>query len=187
MKRRSLPEINTGSMADIAFLLLIFFLIATTMETDLGIMRKLPPLEGEITPVQVNNRNSLVVLINRDNKLMVDGNEVDIGELRQVAEEFIVNRDNKSDLPELKLEHFGDLGDILVTPFHVISIKSDRGTTYETYIAVQNEIVAAYSQLRDNLAYDRFGIHYSKLDAEMQESIAKVYPMRISEAEPNFQ
>ena len=102
MARRALQEINAGSMADIAFLLLIFFLVSTTMDTDKGIIRILPPIPDEETKqeeVKVKERNIFVVLVNRNNQLLVEGEPLDIKDLRKKAKEFIVNPYDDPDLP----------------------------------------------------------------------------------------
>ena len=186
MRRIRVQEISMGSMADIAFLLLIFFLVATTMETDKGILRKLPPLP--VTPsdsTKVRDRNILVVLINRNNKIMVEGEELDIGELRSTVKEFILNPDNKNDLPVIENIEVDYFGIVPVTTKHVVSLRSDRGTTYEMYIAVQNEIVAAYNELRNRLAMQKWNVKFEDLPDDKKEAITTIYPMKISEAEPN--
>jgi biopolymer transport protein ExbD len=185
MARRNLTEINAGSMADIAFLLLIFFLVSTTMETDKGIMRILPPFDGVITTTPVKDRNILTVLINRQNKLLVEGEELELRELRMKAREFIRNNENKPSLPVRSTVSFPYFGDIMVTPGHVISLRNDRGTSYEMYLAVQNELVAAYNELREETARNKWGCAYSNLPDDKQKVIASIFPMKISEAEPN--
>lgn len=185
MKKRSISEINAGSMADIAFLLLIFFLVSTTMETDKGIMRTLPPFDGTITTAPVKKRNILLVWINRDNKLMVKGEEILLAELKTKTKEFILNSENLSELPFKKAKTFDYFGELMITPDHVISLRSDRGTNYEMYIGVQNELVAAYNELRDEASKDKWGIDYSQLAEEKQKVVASIYPMKISEADPN--
>ena len=174
-----------GSMADIAFLLLIFFLVATTMETDQGILRKLPPLI-KTPPVNHHNRDILVVLINRNDKLMVENKETDISDLRKIAREFIANQDNSDDLPELVETQIKYFGNIRITKKHVISLRSDRGTSYKTYIAVQNELVAAYNELREELAQHKWNTSFSSLSDDQKKAVTKIYPMNISEAEPNY-
>ena len=183
--RRSLnTEFSMSSMADIAFLLLIFFLVATTMEVDQGIIRKLPPMLVS-DPVTFHERDILEVLINRDNKLMVEGEETDIAELRALAKEFIANPANESHLPEKVSLHIDHFGDVKVTKKHVISLRSDRGTSYDMYIAVQNELVGAYNELREELAQSRWNLPFLSLYEERKAAIAVIYPMKISEAEPN--
>lgn len=185
MKKRSISEINAGSMADIAFLLLIFFLVSTTIETDKGIMRSLPPFDGVINTAPVHQRNILLVWINRDNKLMVEGKEIQMNELRTKAREFILNAGNLDNLPLKVFKSFEYFGELMVTTDHVISLRSDRGTSYEMYIGVQNELVAAYNELRDEASQNQWGIGYCNLTKNKQKVVASIYPMKISEAEPN--
>jgi biopolymer transport protein ExbD len=188
-KRRALQEINAGSMADIAFQLLIFFLVATTLDTDTGIFRKLPPMpedEPKEEQVEIKERNIFVVLVNKDNQLLVENELMNIRDLREAAKEFIANPANKSDLPERIMEDIPPFGEIPVTKYHVISLQNDRGTSYGTYIAVQNELTAAYNELRDELSISKFGMRYDDLKEEdpRREAIEKVYPLKISEAVP---
>jgi biopolymer transport protein ExbD len=190
--KRQIQEINAGSMADIAFLLLIFFLVSTTMDTDMGILRQLPPMPEEETPdeeVEVRERNIFVVLVNRDNQLLVEGEVMDIKNLRDAAKEFIVNPYNDPDLPVKELVDVEYFGPMELTPKHVISIQNDRGTSYEMYIAVQNEIAAAYSELRDEFAMRKFGMKFDDLKGEEYEAKKEIiedviYKNRVSEAEP---
>jgi biopolymer transport protein ExbD len=185
MRRRMTQEISMGSMADIAFLLLIFFLVATTMDADKGIMRKLPPIVTS-EPINFHERDILVVLINRDDKLMVEGKETDLRHLREIAMEFIVNPLNLNNLPELVEIQVNYFGKVRVTKKHVISLRSDRGTSYKMYIAVQNELVAAYNELREELAQKKWQTTFSSLTNDQKKAITTIYPMKISEAEPNY-
>lgn len=182
---REVPEINAGSMADIAFLLLIFFLVATTMNVDSGLSRKLPPWIDETTekPPEIKRRNIFTVLINSNNQLLVQGEWGDINQLRKKAKEFIVNVNDNPDLPEKELKTVPLFGSYPVSK-QVISLQNDRGTKYETYLKTQNELVAAYNELRDELAQKKFGKPFSKLNQEQQDAISQIYPQRISEAEP---
>lgn len=187
MAKRELQEINAGSMADIAFLLLIFFLVTTTMDTDSGIVRKLPPMpepNSEQEDIQIKERNIFVVLVNRNDQLMVEGEQMNIKDLREAAKEFIENPANEANLPAKEAVTYDFLGTLEVTKKHVISLQSDNGTSYKTYIAVQNELAAAYNELRDELSLSRFSKKFDDLDKEHQDVIEDVYPMKISEAEP---
>jgi biopolymer transport protein ExbD len=187
-RRRELQEINAGSMADIAFQLLIFFLVATTMDTDSGIFRKLPPMpeEEQKEEKEIKDRNIFVVLVNKDNQLLVENELMDIRNLREAAKEFIANPANKDDLPERVPEEINHFGLIPVTKYHVISLQNDRGTSYGTYIAVQNELTAAYNELRNELSITKFGIRYDDLkeDDDRKDAVEDVYPLKISEAVP---
>ena len=187
---RELQEINAGSMADIAFLLLIFFLVTTTMDVDTGIARKLPPMPEDKQiedDSQIHARNIYVVLVNSNNQLLVEGVPMDISQLKDGAKDFIDNNGlnpELSDNPEKA----------------IISLQNDRLTEYGTYIAVQNELVAAYNQLRNREAQRLYGRDFTEmndtyLDPKTSdaikddlkpklERIQKMYPQKLSEAEP---
>lgn len=194
MAKRGLPEINASSQADIAFLLLIFYLVTTTMDTDFGLNRKLPPpLPPDMPePPPIKQRNVFVVLANKNDQLLVEGDIMDVTELKESAKEFIANPYNKEDLPEKKpvvVDYFGEYP----VSKQVISLQNDRGTSYNLYIQVQNELASAYNELRNELAYEKFGKSYDQLKEEakdneeankMLKAIRKIYPQRISEAEP---
>jgi biopolymer transport protein ExbD len=181
---REVPEINAGSMADIAFLLLIFFLVTVTMDVDTGITRKLPPPVTDNEVIDFNQRNIFEVLINSTNQLMVEGKPGNIATLKDDTKHFFLNPDNDPNLPEKKLEQIDLMGNVYVSK-GVISLKNDRGTSYEMYIKVQNELTKAFQEMRDELAAEKFGTRYDKLvDPQKQEAVQAVIPMAISEAEP---
>ncbi|HPE43111.1 MAG TPA: biopolymer transporter ExbD, partial [Bacteroidales bacterium] len=180
------PEINAGSMADIAFLLLIFFLVTTTMDVDTGITRRLPPpVEDPEEDIKIKERNILNVLVNKNDRLLVDGKIGDISTLKDVAKKFMIPvfPDNP-DYPETELKTIDLLGEIH-TSKGVISLKNDRGTSYEMYIMVQNELARAFNELKDEMAQKHFGTRYSRLINEDEiKAINEAVPVRISEAEP---
>ncbi len=176
-------------MADISFLLLIFFLVSTSMSTDKGLARKLPaPIppdqEMEEKDVEINKRNIMMVLINSSDLLMVNGEVLPVSQLKDKAKEFIANPNNSENLPVKKLENIQFFGDVMITKDHVISLQNDRGTSYQAYIDVQNELMKAYNELRNELAKNKFGVAYTDLDEDRQQAVQKYYPQRISEAEP---
>ena len=185
-------EIAAGPMADIAFLLLIFFLVATTMDIDSGLSRLLPPMpeeEQEEDDTKIKERNVFVVLINSRDQLFVEKEVVPISELKALTKEFFLNpldKENMSEKRPLTVDYFGD---VMVTK-GVISLQNDIGTSYGKYLEVQNELAAAVNEMRDALATQQFGKKYSNLDAlneteqSMIDAIKKVIPMAISEAEP---
>jgi biopolymer transport protein ExbD len=185
-KKRDIQEINASSMADIAFLLLIFFLVTTSMATDKGLARRLPPPvpKEQEKPDEVNKRNILIVLINSNNLLMVNNEQIDIRKLREKAKEFIANKNNDPSMPEKITEEVPFFGQYPTMKKHVISLQNDRGTEYQAYIAVQDELVAAYRELRDELARNKFGSSFADLDEERKKAIQTIYPQNISEAEP---
>ncbi len=192
MARREQQEIAAGPMADIAFLLLIFFLVATTMDIDTGISRLLPPMpeeEQQDDETQIKERNVFVVLINKDDQLFVEKEVVDIKHLKELTKEFFTNPQDKSNLSEkrpLTVDYFGN---VMVSK-GVISLRNDIGTSYGKYLAVQNELAAAVNELRNELCLQHFGRKYDDFDPlnpseeSIIEAVKKVYPMAISEAEP---
>lgn len=187
MAKRKIPEINASSMADISFLLLIFFLVTTSMSVDKGLSRRLPPPlqpNQKVEDMDINKRNIFVVKINSMNQLLVQGKELDIKQLRAKTKEFIDNKANDPELPVKVAEEIEGLGLVEYTKDHVISVQNDVDTQYQAYLEVQNELVAAYNELRDEYARNRFGVSYAELDEDMQKAIQKVYPQKISEAEP---
>lgn len=180
--KKKLPELNAAPMADIAFLLLIFFLVVTTFDTDKGIQRKLPPMpEGEPPEVDINQRNVFIVLVNAADELLVEGEPMDVDRLQEETKEFIVNPQNRQDLAESPKEA-------------VISLKNDRGTSYDMYIQVQNELTAAYNEIRNEYSQQEWGVAYEALQEaagdenetakKRLKEVKEKYPMKISEAEP---
>lgn len=187
-KKRTMPGVNSSSTADMAFILLIFFLTATSMNTDKGLARQLPPpvpdeLKNQESDIKM--RNVLRILINSQNKISCQGEYIDVKLLKNKAKEFIVNKNNSSDMPQkVLLKDVPFLGDIMATKNHVVSLQSDRGTEYKVYIDVQNEIVAAYNEIRDEFSLEHFNKKYVELDDDHQKSVRAVFPQKISEAEP---
>jgi biopolymer transport protein ExbD len=205
MAKRDVPEINAGSMADIAFLLLIFFLVTTTMDVDTGISRKLPEKQPEdIEPPKLKEKNVFVVTVNRNNDILVEGETfMTVDEIREAAKEFIDNGGglgNPIDGAEPAECDWCEGAKNPESSDHpnkaIISLESDRGTSYGTYIAVQNELVGAYTDLRNRLAEKTYGMSYEQMlkDSKNNPSneslkekidvIKKKYPQIISEAEP---
>ena len=185
--KRAIPEINAGSMADIAFLLLIFYLVTTTMDTDKGINRKLPPWDEELVedPPPIKERNIFTVLVNSNDQLLVEDEYLEISQLREKAMEFIDNNGDGSCTycKGYKVSSSSDNPDKAV-----ISLQNDRGTSYGMYVKVQNELVAAYEDLREKYAEEEYGKSYRGMDEEedkdLLREIKKAYPQKISEAEP---
>lgn len=186
-KKREVPGINSSSTADIAFMLLIFFLITTSMDTDRGLARRLPPPpenNQQKNDIIVKERNVLQVRINKDDQLMVAGEWSDIKQLKEKAKEFITNPNDDPNLPEKNPVDVPLFGRVMTTDKHVISVQNDVGTSYNAYIQVQNELVAAYNEVRNELAQKQFGKTFDQCSPEQQEAISKYYPQKISEAEP---
>jgi hypothetical protein len=204
MAKRAAPEVNAGSMADIAFLLLIFFLVTTTIETDSGLNRKLPPLEDQVDPPITREKNIFTVLVSKNDQLLVEEKLADIEDLRSLAISFLDNGGGVADeacdyCQGERNESSSDNPDKAI-----ISLKSDRETSYKVYIAVQNELVAAYNDLR-NREFERLfpnlGINFVSAQkqyddprtnannaAELKPKISQVkamFPQKLSEAETN--
>ena len=202
MARRDIPEVNAGSMADIAFLLLIFFLVTTTIETDSGLDRKLPPMEPQDEEVTIKERNLLQVLINKDNQLMVNEEIMELEDLRQRAVDFLDNGGGTNDKGETcdYCQGARDEKSSVHPDKAIISLVNDRETKYSTYIAVQNELVAAYNVLRNREAQRLYKTDFTEMQSvyndpktdddvkdrlkERIETIQKMYPQLLSEAEP---
>ncbi|MFM7587137.1 MAG: ExbD/TolR family protein [Bacteroidota bacterium] len=173
-RNRTTPEVNAGSMADIAFLLLIFFLVTTTIDTDRGISIRLPPMPEENQPendIRIKERNVMKVLVNANDQLLVNGELLSVKELKRRAKEFIDNPRKDPNLSESPTKA-------------VISLKNDRGTSYNIYITVHNELKAAYNELREAKANADFGKPFEKLNEAQQNQIKDYYRQVISEAEP---
>ena len=169
-------------------MLLIFFLVTTSMDTDRGLARRLPPppeSEEQKDDIIIKERNILQVKLNKDDQLMVNG-EVgfDIRQLKDKAKEFIANPNDDSNMPEKHKKTLPFFGDVMITEKHVISVQNDVGTSYDVYIQVQNELVAAYNELRNELASSQFGKSFAECSDEEKEAIIDYYPQKISEAEP---
>ncbi|EDP97322.1 biopolymer transporter ExbD [Kordia algicida OT-1] len=206
MGRRNIPEVNAGSMADIAFLLLIFFLVTTTFEVDNGINRKLPPMPPPgVTPPIIKQKNLFTVLVNKNNDLLVEEEVMDLKDLRQAAIEFLDNGGGTNEKGEpcnyCKGKRSPDSSDHPNKA--IVSVRNDRETDYKTFISVQNELVGAYNTLRNREAIRLYGKNssYTTMDSiyshpqtgevlkeelkKKMDVIKDMYPMKISEAETN--
>ncbi len=186
-KKKTMPGINSSSTADIAFMLLIFFLTTTSMDTDRGLARRLPPPpenKEQKDDIIVKERNVLQVRLNKDDQLMVGGEWSEIRQLREKAKEFIANPNDDANLPEKHSKNIPFFGDVMITEKHVISVQNDVGTSYNAYLQVQNELVAAYNELRQELARAQFGKDLADCSEDEKDAIAQYYPQKISEAEP---
>ena len=186
MAKKKVPEINGSSMADIAFIALIFFLMVTTMDKEEGIARQLPPIPPEDQKVEnqeVNRRNIIQVKINSNDRLLAGGVPMDVSQLKDKIKEFMTNPNDDPNLPEKEVKEVKGIGSVPVSK-GVISLQNDRGTTYQAYITVQNELVKAINEIRDDFSMKTFGKKYAKLDEEQQNAVREAVPQRISEAEP---
>ena len=183
---KKLPEINSSSTADIAFLLLSFFLMTSNMAQDAGLQRRLPPMPDENQQVKnqkVNRRNIITVKINSADRLMAGNEPIDVSMLKYKIKEFLVNANNDPKLPEKEMKNIEGYGQYPVSK-GVISLQNDRGTSYQAYIAAQNEIVKAINELRDDFSKANYGKPYLNLDEDQQKIVREAIPQNISEAEP---
>jgi Biopolymer transport protein len=186
-RKRKIPVVNSTSTADIAFMILLFFLLTTSMATDAGLARLLPPpipKDQQGADVDIKKRNLMVVLINTNNQILCNGQFVEVHELRERAKEFIQNPYNDEHKPEKVELDVPFFGKQMVTRNHIISLQNDRGTEYQAYINVQNELAAAYNELRNDLSKEKFGRLFEELNEEQQRAVRMIYPQKISEAEP---
>lgn len=204
MAKRSAPEVNAGSMADIAFLLLIFFLVTTTIETDSGINRKLPPIEDVEDPPIIKEKNIFTVVVNKNNQLLVEEELTDVSDLRSMAIEFLDNGGGEGEEACDYCQGDRDPKSSDNPDKAIISLKNDRETSYKIYIAVQNELVAAYNDLRDRefnrlfpnefMSFVEANKKYSdprtssdekeRLKPKLDE-VKLMFPQKLSEAEPS--
>lgn len=202
MARRENSEINAGSMADIAFLLLIFFLVTTTMDVDSGIARKLPEKTDDAPEVTIKEKNILDIVVNRNNQLLVENEFVQVTDIKRLAMDFIDNGGGMSAAKDGKPAEPCDYCNGAKDPASsdhpskaIISLQSDRGTTYGMYVSIQNEIEAAYNELRNKLALKKYQRSYKDLLGDYKDSgkqsikdkidfLKESYPQIISEPEP---
>ena len=186
MASNKTPEVNASSMADIAFLLLIFFLVTTTMDVDTGIGRILPPpADPSVKPPDFKTRNVMNVLVNKSDRLLINGHPGNITTLKEEVKEFITPHvPNNADFPEVYEDNIALLGTVYRSRA-LISLKNSRGTSYKMYIAVQDKLAQAFIELRDELSMKKFARHYDDLDEDSKKAINKAIPARVSEAEPD--
>ena len=189
--KRKVPGLNQSSTADISFILLIFFLVTTSMDTDSGLSRRLPewnPDEVE-QEMKIKERNVMTVQVNKFNEIFVKNGvinrQIEVSELKDIAKEFIANPDDNPNLPVIEPFEIEGYGTVNTTIKHVISLQTDRTTNYEIYFQVQHELSKAYSELRDAWARKVFGKHYVECDEKTEQPVVRgVYSNKISEAEP---
>lgn len=183
--KKKIQEINAGSMADIAFLLLIFFLVATTMNVDSGINRVLPPWQeqNDQDAPEIKERNLMLVHVNMYDQILAHGEAIHITQLKDIAKDFVLNRADDPNMPEMENTVIPLIGTYPVSK-GVISLKNDRGTSYDMYIKVQNELTRAFNEIRDEVSTAKFGKKFADLDENQSEAIKKAVPQKISEAEP---
>ncbi len=186
MSKRKTPGLNTQSTADIAFLLLCYFLMVSTMDQQSGLQRRLPPMPDKNQKVEdqkVNRRNIIIVKINSADRILAGTEPIDVSQLKDKVKEFLTNPTDDPALPEKEIKNIEGFGSYPVSK-GVISLQNDRGTSYRAYIAVQNELVKAINELRDQFSTQNYGKTYLKLDEEKQKIVKEAIPQNISEAEP---
>ena len=189
-KSKKIPEINASSQADIAFTVLIFFLVVSTMDIDTGIVRVLPPMADpnvKQEDIKVKERNLLLVFVSGSGNIMAGGKVISLNALKDKAKEFILNPLDDKDLPEKKeTEIEMPDGSKWVYPVSegVISLQNTRDTDYQVYIKVQNELTRAFNEVRDEVSMMKFGKKFADLDKPEGSVITKAVPLKISEAEP---
>ena len=182
-RNNKIPELNTTSTADISFVLLILFLVTTSLDPDKGITRILPSLSYDETlkPSQIKERNLMDIKINADGSLQCRGKKVKHNELKEELKMFIENPSANDTLPE---KHFMDipmLGGCMITDKHVISIETHREAPYSCYFEVHDIIDKAYRELRDKLSERKFGVTFAACNDKQREAVEKYYPQHISE------
>ena len=180
------PAINSSSTADIAFLLLCYFLMTTTMGTHTGLSRRLPPMPDpnqKVEDQKVNRRNIIIVKINSADRILAGSEPIDVSQLKDKIKIFLTNPTDDPNLPVMESTEIAGLGTRKVSK-GVISLQNDRGTSYQAYIAVQNELVKAVNELRDEASMREFGKKFLALDEDGQKTIKDLVPQQISEAEP---
>ena len=183
---RKTPGLNTQSTADIAFLLLCYFLMTSTMDQQSGLQRRLPPMPDQnqkTEDTKVNKRNIIIVKINSSDRLFAGDQILDVSQLKDKIKEFITNPNNDPNLPEREMKNIEGYGEYPVSK-GVISLQNDRGTSYRAYIAVQNELVKAINEVRDDFSKQNYGKAYAFLTEDQQKIVREAVPQNISEAEP---
>jgi len=183
MAKRKTPGINTGSMADISFLLLTFFLLTSSINTEQGIPRRLPPPSDSKAVVDINKRNVFTVVVNFNDEIFANQEIIPLNQLTHRAKEFLENPLNNPSLPEKELKLIENMGEFPVSK-GVLSLMNDQSTSYNMYVQVQNELQRAVNELRDKVSMQFFGKKYDLLDTALQKAIQRAVPMNISEAPP---
>lgn len=187
MGKKKTPGINSSSTSDIAFLLLCYFLMTTTMGTQAGLSRRLPPMPNpneKVEDQKVNRRNIIIVRISSSDRILVGTEQLDITLLKDKVKEFLANPNDDPNMPAKEDTYIEGWGRTVPVSKGVISLQNDRGTSYKAYIAVQNELVKAVNELRDEFARANFGKTFLRLSETEQDWVKKAVPQIISEAEP---
>ena len=163
-KQRDVPLLNTTSTADISFMLLVFFLVTSSMDTDKGLSRQLPPVDDQPQKeIDISRSNVMQIRLDSHDSLWIDDKAISFSTLQQQVESFVASRQTEQ---------------------YVVGVQTDRTTSYAAYFEMQNTIVAAFHALREKMAQQRYGHHFSQCTPEEREQIIQRYPLRISEAQP---
>lgn len=163
-RNREVPELNTTSTADISFMLLVFFLVTSSMDTDKGLSRQLPPVDNEPQKeVDISRSNVMQIRLDSHDSLWIDDKAVAFSALQGQVESFVASRQTEQ---------------------YVVGVQTDRATSYNAYFEMQNTIVAAFHSLREKMAQKQYGHRFSQCTPEEREVIIQRYPLRISEAQP---
>lgn len=180
---RKMPELNATSTADISFVLLIFFLITTSLDPDKGLTRILPSLSHDETlkPSQIERRNLMDIRILADGTVECRGDITEVSELKDKLKDFIDNPTASDSLPEKELTDVPMLGMCMITTKHIISIETNREAPYSCYFNVHDIIEKVYRELRDGLAERKFGVTFAACNDKQREAVEKYYPQHISE------
>ncbi len=186
LSKRKIPEINSSAAADISFLLLIFFILTSSMNPDFIMPNRLsppPPEDVRTEHIQIKKRNFLPVYIDAENRILCREEVIEKQELRGLAKLFISNPDNRDDLPEKAKENIDLLGESAIAKDHIISLTVDDKADFETYVFVLNELIASYRELRDELSEQKFGRPYKELSPLQKKAVRQYYPQKISKPE----
>jgi len=185
MAKRSSPEINAGSMSDISFLLLTFFLLTSSVDVNKGMPRRLPPMMPDQTekPPPIKERNLLLIKVNSNDRLSINRQLADLSELKERVKTFLTSDGQNETLPEIEEKQIEGLGVQRISR-GIVSLNTDRGTSYRMYMAVQNEIMKAYNELRNDFSMTKFGKNFDVLPEDQQEAVKQKFPLNLSEAEP---
>lgn len=194
-KKREVQEINASSMADIAFLLLVFFLVTTTFDSDYGIQRSLPAKPSEeVEPPKINRQNTFIVLVNRNDEMYVNGEVGDINLLKEDVKNFILNPSNNEKLSQKKPVQSKKWGKTIYVSKGVVALQTDRNTSYKRYIEIQNQLAGAFNEMKNDLAQREFKVSYDELkelakkgDEKAKakaEAVDEAIPLSISETSP---
>jgi biopolymer transport protein ExbD len=184
--KRKIPQFNATSSADIAFILLLFFLLTGSLDPKSGVYRRLAPATADAKLKQktdIEKRNLITFTVNASDEILLEGEPVGLAEIRDIAMTFIDNPDNMDFLPEKTITEVPGLGTVPVADKGVINLEFSRDAAYQTYVSVLGELTSAYDNLRNNLSLEKFRKPMIDITEERRSALREVYPMQISEKE----